>query len=246
MKKLSQDERLLVETGINRYKLLGPGLVWLQPWHKILTRLYVGPQSHSLRIDEVQTTELVPVDVTVKLLYQVSPANFHPALLPRMPSLDETGWSSILKWRTEHIIRHLFKDVGWRKLAKSTVFKRLDRQLALTLADDVAGIGLTILSVNILDIKLPANLQRTIIEAERDRIEPHGRALVWKEYFETFGDDLATAMPYIIQWELLNTMRKTNNSKFLVSDFSFWQKQGRGVEPVPPLYQMQLPLSLEQ
>lgn len=246
MKKLSPDKRLLVETGINRYKLVGPGLVWLRPWYKILTELYVGPQSHSCRLDEVQTNELVPVDVTIKLLYRISPANFHQALLPRIPGLNETGWINILKWRVEHIIRQLFRGISWRNLSKSRLYQRLDRQLALTLADDVREVGLTILSATILKIELPANLQRTLIETERDSVEPHGRALALKKYFAVFGDDLSTVMPSVIQWELLNTMRKTNNSKFLVSDLSLWSKQTRDDEPAPSLYQMQLPLSLDQ
>lgn len=53
MLKLRPNERLLVEYGVNQYHLVGPGLVWPRPWHKVLTKLNIGPQAESLQINEV-------------------------------------------------------------------------------------------------------------------------------------------------------------------------------------------------
>jgi hypothetical protein len=93
----------------------------------------------------------------------------------------------------------------------------LERQLTQTLADYLKVIGLNITSVCLIKTELPDNLQRTIVQAERDGLEPRGRASVLKEYFDIFGNNLAQAMPYIVQWELLNALHKNGQPQVLLT-----------------------------
>jgi hypothetical protein len=242
--KLNPDERLLVVSGATHYKLFGPGWVCLMPWQKALTRLYVGPQGQPFQFDEVRTIEDIPVNVTTQVLYQVGPELIRDDLLPKLPWLnEEEGWKRILKWRTEHILRQLLTNYSWRELSRPAIQERLERQLTQTLAEYLKIMGLKIMSVCLVKIELPVNLQRTIVQTERDGIEPRGRAMVLKEYFDIFGHDLAQAMPYIVQWEWLNVMRKKDGQHVVLADLALSpDKRPSDAGPAQPLFQMQLPL----
>jgi len=60
---LNPNERLLVETPINHYRVVGPGQVLLVPLQKALARLYVGPMGHSFHYSEVRTAEDVSLNI---------------------------------------------------------------------------------------------------------------------------------------------------------------------------------------
>ncbi len=240
MLTLNPDERSLVESRVNTYQLLGPGRIWLKPWQRELTRLYVGPQDQALQIEEVRSVENIPLTITARALYQVDPALFTEALLPRLPRLNDGVWPRIVKWRTEYVLRQLLANYLWTELGRETIHNRLERQVTQTLADQLSVVGLSLISVSLVKIELPATLQQTIIQAERDSLEPRGRVQVLKEYFEIFGSNLAQAMPYIVQWELLNTLHKNDGVQVLMtSSVLSPDKQPAGVEP---LFQLQLPM----
>jgi hypothetical protein len=242
MYKLNPDERLLVVNGATHYKLVGPGLVVLAPWQKALTKLYIGPQGQPCEFREVRTAENIPVDVTAQVIYQVDPDLFSNDLLPKIPGLNEGGWKSILKWRVEHILRQMLASYSWRKLSQPEIQSRLERQLTQTLTACLKIIGLKIMSVCLVKIGLPGNLQNTILRAERDGIEPRGRALVLKQYFDIFGHDIAQAMPYIIQWELLNVMHKKDGQQFVFTNSLLSpDQQPPGNGSIQSVFQMQLP-----
>ncbi len=243
MTRLNPNERWLIESGVNHYKVVGPGRVWLAPWQRVLAALFVGPQSQSLPFNEVRTGEDIPVKMTLQVLYKIDPELFTDELLPKIPGLNEGGWQNILRWRTEHVLRQLIAGYAWRELGKQTIQQRLERQLTQTLADYLKVVGLTVMSVCLIRTELPDTLQQTIIRAERDGIEPRGRALVLKEYFEIFGHDLPQAMPYIVQWELLNTLQKNGKAQFLLTSSALSPEgQPSGAGSIPPIFQMQLPV----
>ncbi len=243
--KLNPNERLLIESRVNQYKVVGPGWVWLTPRQHPLTTLYIGPSSQAFQFDEVRTVEEVPLKITVQVLYRIDPHLFTNDLLSKIPGLNDGGWSGILHWQTEYVLRLLVADYAWRDLGRQQVQERLERQLTQTLADRLKTIGLDIGSVCLVKTELPLNLQKTLIQAERDQIEAQGRAAVLKEYFDIFGDSLPRAMPYIIQWELLNTIHKNDHPQLLLT------AAGLSLEPPLPeaglpdaVYQMELPVSL--
>ncbi len=240
--KLNPDERLLIENGVNHYKLIGPGRVWLLPWQKVLTKLNVGPQGQPLYFENVRSGENVPVNVTLQLLYQVDPQLFTAEMLPKLPSWQAGSWQAILKWRTEYVLRRVMADLNWRDLAQEATQQRLERRLTQTLATFLKLVGLNLMAACVIKTELPADLQHTIIQAERDGLEPRGRALVLKEYFDLFGHDLGRAMPHIVQWELLNLLRQNGQTNLILTGTGLTLDQNSaGHESVLPLYQMQLP-----
>lgn len=246
MLKLTLNERLVIESGPNRFKLVGPGWIWIKPWQRILTRLNVAAQGQALQIDGVRTQENIPMDIATQILYHIDPALFADNLLSKIQGLNDGGWSSIIRWRTEQVLRQMVADYSWRELGKQSIQQRLERQLTQTLAEYLKVVGLKITSVCLVKIELPEPLQRTIIQSERDGLEPRGRAQVLKEYFDIFGHDLTQAMPYIVQWELLNALRKNGKSQFLLASPALSLDErvfdGRSHRPV---FQMQLPLAQE-
>jgi regulator of protease activity HflC (stomatin/prohibitin superfamily) len=246
MIRLNPNERLLIVNGANHYRLVGPGWVWLKPWQQALVKLDLGPQSQSLDIEEVRTLEHVPVDVTAQILYQIDPVLCSEELLPKLPQLSSGGWQGILRWRLEHILRQMLADYAWRDVGKSAIRQRLERQLTQTMAEYLKPLGLRISAVCLVKIGLPGQLQQTIIRAERDSIEPRGRAAVLKGYFDIFGPDIARAMPYIVQWELVNTLHKNGKAQFLFSDSALFPNgQPAGPGAKQPVYQMSLPMQQE-
>ena len=114
--KVGPNKRLLVESGINQYKIVGPGWVWLIAGQRLLTTLYVGPQDKSFTFNKVQTVENIPLDVTVQALFQIAPNLFADKLLPNLPGLNEGGWQHVLKWQMEEVLRHLLADYAWQEL----------------------------------------------------------------------------------------------------------------------------------
>ncbi len=231
--KLSPNERLLVESGINHFRVVGPGLVWLAPWQRARARLFIGPQGQSIRLNEVRTREDIPVNVTIQVLYRVNPDLFGEELLPKLPALNAGGWQGMLQWRTEAILRPLLAGYPWRGLNSEELQQRLEQQLGLTLADRLKKVGLDLLSVSLVKTELDPALQQTIIRAERDQIEARGRALVLREYLQTFGPNLPYAMPHIVQWELLNLLHKNGQTQFLLS--------AAGLTPGGPVSEAALP-----
>ena len=241
MTKLSPDERLIIESGTNHYQVVGPGRIWVKPWQRVLAELYIGPQGQALNFKDVRTVDNIPVEVTIQLLYQIDPTLFTGDLLPRLPKLNEGGWSGVLRWRIDYVLRRLMAAYAWRELGQETVQSRLERQLTQTLADYLKVIGLRVTSVCIVRIELPDTLQRTLIQVERDCIEPHGRALVLKEYADIFGADLSQAMPYIIQWELLNSLHKRGDVNFILTSTGLSLDQKPVSNGTPPAI-LQIPL----
>lgn len=241
MFKLNPNERLVVESGLNRYKVVGPGRIWLAPWQTALTRLYIGPQEMALSFVEIPTGEHIPVDVELRLLYQIDPALFSPALLPQLPRLNEGGWAAILRWRTEYVLRPLIAAYGWRELGQPVIQQRVERHLRQTLTDLVQPVGLSLPAASLVKVGLPAELQQTLLQAERDSLEPLGRAEVLKRYVELFGPDLAEAMPYIVQWEVLNALHKEGHLQILLTDAGLLDGRSPRSEPL-----FQLPLQFHQ
>jgi hypothetical protein len=243
MIKLRPNERLVVERGVNQYQLVGPGRVWLRPWDKALTTLNIGPQGQALQINEVRTVENVPINVTVQVIYQVDPTLFGDGFLAKLRGLNEGGWQGILQWRTEYVLRQWLADYSWQTLQQQNIQQRLERQLTHTLAESLEKVALKLLAVCLVRTTLPDKLQRTIVQAEQDGVEPRGRALVLREYFDIFGADLAQAMPYIVQWELLNTLHKNGNAQLLLTSTAppLPDNPDQG-QPAPPVFQMKLPI----
>ena len=244
--KVSRSKRVLVRTG-RHYQVMGPGKIWLNPRQHIITTINVGPQEKSFTVTKVQTVEKVPLDVTIQVLYRIDPDLFSDDLLHHLQKLNEGGWQSKLHWHFEYVLRQLLADYGWRDLDRFEIKERLERQLTQTLADRLKGVGINITATYLIKAELPEDLQQTIIQTEQNEVEARGRATILKEYFELFGNDLSQAMPYVMQWEMLNTMHKNGgNPQFLMTasnpslDASL---PGIGTSPV---FRMDLPVIQEK
>lgn len=235
---LNPNERLLVVSPVNKYKVVGPGRVWITPRQKIISKIYVGTQGRSLEFDDVRPAEDLSMKMKVQVVYQVDPELFTEQLLPKIEWLNDGGWQNVLQWQVEYVLRTLVGQHPWRNLKREEIKQRLERRLAQTLADRVKIMGLNILAFCLVKIELPDNLQRTLTRAEQDMAEAQGRLEVLKGYREVFGESMHQAMPYIIQWEMLNTIHK-NDPQILLS----------AATPPPdaltpgPVYQLQLPVS---
>ena len=242
--RLNPNERLIVESPVNRYKIAGPGWVTLTLRQKIVTRLYVGPRGHSFQFKEVRTAENIPVDVKVQVIYRVDPSLLADELLSRTAGLNDGGWHGSVQWQTEYVLRMLVAQYPWRELNREEVQKRLERHVTQTLADRLKRIGLDIFTVCLVKTELPDGLQKTLLQAEKDTIEAQGRASVLKSYFEIFGASLPTAMPYIVQWELMNTIHKNGDPTVLLTNENLSAQPQLPMNGItrPPVFHMQLPL----
>ncbi len=238
MPKLNPHERLLVESGVNHYQVVGPGWVWVKPWQKSLLRFYVGSQSQGFTIDEVRTADNIPLNLTAQLLYQVEPALFSQSLLPNLPFLHGGVWQTILRWRSEYALRQMLLNYTWAELSRPGVQPRLERHLSQIVSEFVKVVGLKVQTFCLVKVELPTTLQRTLVQAEQDSLEPRGRAQLLQEYFKIFGTDLHRAMPYIIQWELMNTLRKIESTQLLLTDSALALN---GHSANQPVYQLPLP-----
>jgi len=182
--------------------------------------------------------------MTVQILYKVDPDLLTTDLLSRISGLNDGGWHKILKWQTEYVLRLMAGQYAWRQLNREDVQKRLERHLTQTLTGRLKIVGLNIMSVCLVKTELPAGLQHTLIQAEKDTIEAEARAKVLKSYLEIFGPNLTKVMPYIIQWELMTAIHKKGDPKALLTFGSISPKPVLSLNDTVPntIYQPQLPL----
>ena len=250
--KLSPNERVLAVSPVNRYKIYGPGRIWLSPRQRVAARLYVGPRGQTLIFDQVRTAEDMPLKIKVQVLVQADPELFTDQLLPKLAALNDKGWDSIIRWQTEYVLRLLIAQQPWQQLNQEAIQQRVERHLVQTLADRLVFVGLRVMNISLVQVELPADLQQSIVEAEQDYIEAAGRARILEQYKQVFGDTLTQVMPLIVQWELLNSIHK-NQPNILLSvpnlgngDSDDNDKQLLSLRPdaEPPAskYQIQLPL----
>jgi SPFH domain / Band 7 family len=241
--KLSPNERVLTVSPINRYKICGPGRVWLSLRQRVVAKIFVGPRGQSLLFEQVRTVEDVPLKIKAQVLVRVDPELFTADTLPKLPGLNDGGWEGVVRWQTEYVLRLIVAQQPWQRLNEETVQQRVERQLTQTLADRLVFVGLRVMSVALVNIELPADLQQTLVDAEQVSIEASGRARVLEQYRQIFGENLARVMPYIVQWELLNTIHKNepnillNASNLANSDMPLAFRAGNGSR-----YQIELPL----
>ncbi len=245
LERLNPNQRLVVESPVNRFKLMGPGRVVLNFRQRILARVYIGPKAQSIHIKAVRTAEGILMDATVQVIYRVDPALLSPELLPRVAGLNEKGWHGALHWQAEYVLRMLMIQYSWRDLPHEDIQKRLERQFTQTLADRLKRLGLNVLGVCLVKTELPIGLQKSLVQAERDKIEAQSRAGILQNYFEIFGNTLSNAMPYIIQWELMNTVHKNGDPKILFTAAGLTPE--KSILPLndttrSPAFSMQLPL----
>ncbi|HRV92031.1 MAG TPA: hypothetical protein P5526_07705 [Anaerolineae bacterium] len=241
-KTLNPNERLLIESPVNRYRIVGPGRVYLTVRQRVLAKLYVGPQARSLQFEEVRTAEDVPLKITLKVIYRANPELFTCDLLPKIPGLNDKGWASSVEWHAEYVLRQLVAHRSWQEIGRDEVQKRLERQFTQTLEDRLKMLGLQVLAGCVIKTALPASLQQTLIQAERDRIEAVSRANILKSYLEVFGQNLPQAMPYIVQWEMMNTIHKNNPHILLTPNGSLGNPPLPGNGSLGNIFQLQLPI----
>ncbi len=218
IKKLKPNERLLIEWGVNNYKIAGPGMVCLWFWQQGTAMFRVDPQTETFQFNEVRTAEDIPVNITVRIVYQVDPLRFTPELMPKIPGLQEQGWRSAVQWQTEHIFRQMLAAYAWSELGSKDRQAQLEWELAQTLTEYLEQIALCVTGVHLIRTALPLNLQKTLVRAEQDGVEAGGRARVLKDYFNTFGGHMSDAMPYIMQWESMNVLHKSGKPHLLLSN----------------------------
>ena len=241
--KLAPNERLLIEQGVNQYKIAGPGRVWLWPWQRAVTRFTVGRHSQSFKFEEVRTQQQVPLSITVRVSYEIDPTLLNTEeLRPKIPGLQEQGWHTALHWQTEYVLRQMVADYDWINLGRQAIQERLERQLVHTLTGRLEKIALKVNGVFLVNIALPVGLQKTLLRAEQDCIEATGRARVLQEYSNIFGRQIPAAMPYILQWETMNMLRKNGQSHLLLAQANL-PLYGCPPDDAPPAtFQLQLPI----
>jgi regulator of protease activity HflC (stomatin/prohibitin superfamily) len=240
--KVGPKERLLVESGINHLRLLGPGLIWLKPWQRKRAKLYVGPNPMTINCSKVRVEDDIPVNLTIKVIYQINANLLNDDLLPRVPGLNEGGWHNIVHWRTEAVVRRLLARYRWQQIKEDDVQEQLEQHLRDALIERLKIVALDVIAVTIVSTDLDDQLQRTVVQAEQSEVEARGRATVLKKYFEIFGDSLPQAMPYIIQWELLNMLHKKGNQQLLLTAAGLTPDSGLTNAGLPqPVFQMKLP-----
>lgn len=241
MIKLKPYERVVIESGVNHYKVVGPGLIWRKPWQKTLTTFSVAPQIQALHIKAVRSVEDIPIDFSLQVLYRVDTTLFTTDLLPNVPGLNESGWQSVLQWRTEAVLRSLLTAYSWCDLKKQAVQQQLQRHLTRVVGDLVQVVGLAIMEIYLLKMEFPVELQESLIQAGRDGVEAKGRAIVLKEYLDIFGANLPEAMPHVLRWELMNLLNKKGHLQLLLATSNLFKNgispnEGEGI----PLVQMRL------
>ncbi|MEG0374515.1 MAG: slipin family protein [Raoultibacter sp.] len=162
------------------HKVAGPGIYGVIPFvDSVAIRVDLRIMTSSFSAEEALTADLVPVDVDAILFWLV--------WCPEKACLEVENYPKAVLRSAQTAIRDAIGQIHLTEL--STRRKQLDHELQNIMSDKCEQWGITILSVEIRDIKIPKELQDALskeAQAERERNARTILAEVEKDISEMF------------------------------------------------------------
>lgn len=168
------------------HRVAGPGLVFMCPFVDTVTAMVdMRMRSTAFKAEHVLTADLVPVDVDAVLFWTVWDAEKACA--------EVNNYVRMVYWVAQTTLRDVMGAVTIAQL--STRRTQIDKEVADILEQKTNEYGITVLSVEIRDIEVPADLQEALSAEARAERESNARVMlaeVEKEVSEMFVEAAET------------------------------------------------------
>lgn len=175
-------ERAVVLRGGKFHRVAGPGMVFMVPiLDSVTATVDMRMRSTAFKAEHVLTADLVPVDVDAVLFWTVWDAE--------KACSEVKNYVRLVYWVAQTTLRDVMGAVTIAQL--STRRTQIDKEVADILEQKTNEYGITVLSVEIRDIKVPTDLQEALSAEARAERESNARIMlaeVEKEVSEMFVD----------------------------------------------------------
>ena len=167
-------------------RVAGPGLIFMIPFVEYSAAMVdMRMRSTAFKAEHVLTADLVPVDVDAVLFWTVWDAG--------KACSEVKNFERLVYWAAQTTLRDVMGAVNIAQL--STRREQIDREVADILERKTNEWGVTVVSVEIRDIEIPADLQEALSAEARAEREYNARVIlaeVEKEISEMFVDAART------------------------------------------------------
>ncbi|MEG0375163.1 MAG: slipin family protein [Raoultibacter sp.] len=163
-------------------RVAGPGLIFMIPFIEYSSATVdLRMRSTAFKAEHVLTSDLVPVDVDAVLFWMVWDAG--------KACSEIRNYERLVFWIAQTTLRDVMGSVGIAQMGVRRA--QIDKEIADILERKTSEWGITIVSVEIRDIEIPAELQESLSAEARAEREYNARIIlaeVEKEVSEMFVD----------------------------------------------------------
>ncbi len=167
-------------------RVAGPGLIFMIPFVEYsAATVDLRMRSTAFKAEHVLTSDLVPVDVDAVLFWMVWDAG--------KACSEIRNYERMVYWVAQTTLRDVMGGVGIAQMGVRRT--QIDKEVAGILERKTSEWGITIVSVEIRDIEIPADLQESLSAEARAEREYNARIIlaeVEKEVSEMFVDAART------------------------------------------------------
>ena len=167
-------------------RVAGPGLIFMIPFVEYsAATVDLRMRSTAFKAEHVLTSDLVPVDVDAVLFWMVWDAG--------KACSEIRNYDRLVYWVAQTTLRDVMGGVGIAQMGVRRT--QIDKEVASILERKTSEWGITIVSVEIRDIEIPADLQEALSAEARAEREYNARIIlaeVEKEVSEMFVDAART------------------------------------------------------
>lgn len=167
-------------------RVAGPGLIFMIPFVEYsAATVDLRMRSTAFKAEHVLTSDLVPVDVDAVLFWMVWDAG--------KACTEIRNYERLVFWIAQTTLRDVMGAVGIAQMGVRRT--QIDKEIADILERKTSEWGITIVSVEIRDIEIPAELQESLSAEARAEREYNARIIlaeVEKEVSEMFVDAART------------------------------------------------------
>ena len=167
-------------------RVAGPGLIFMIPFVEYsAATVDLRMRSTAFKAEHVLTSDLVPVDVDAVLFWMVWDAG--------KACSEIRNYERLVYWVAQTTLRDVMGGVGIAQMGVRRT--QIDKEVASILERKTSEWGITIVSVEIRDIEIPADLQEALSAEARAEREYNARIIlaeVEKEVSEMFVDAART------------------------------------------------------
>lgn len=206
---------------------------WVEPWTSVLGKVWLGGRVREAKINNVLTTQLLPVDLVVTVMYDVDVdkiMRMDPLPRSRLLRRDEMGWENTLRDILDYVARSVVNEHQSSEALRLCDRAPLEQEMERALRERAASANITIKGLWLRAVNPPPAWQQAAIEREKARHEAEAMRVLNQTLFDLMQGDngeLTRELPRLLLVEqLFRTGRLPNN---LVLDMSSQTERGTTV-----------------
>lgn len=197
---------------------------WVEPWTCVLGKVWLGGRVREAKIDNVLTSQLLPVDLVVTVMYDVDVdkvLQLDKLQRSRILKRSAAGWEGVVKDTLDYVARSVVNEHEASEALRLCDRATLEQDLERELKQRLAGANIILKGLWLRAVNPPPAWQQAAIEREKARHEAEAMRVLNQTLVDLMhGEDgeLTRELPRLLLVEqLFRSGRLPNN---LVVDMS--------------------------